>query len=208
MKSFQRILVLFMVLGAINMLQSQTDSKCVVINEDTPGTYEGKCKKGLAHGLGIYKFSDSKEIYEGQFKKGKFFGKGKIYEIVNGEKEVIKKGIWKNNKYIGEKKVSPYVVKRKTNIDRYMFRKVGEGNRVEISFLQNGSRNSVESLNIVTNNGVETARSYIRGIQNIEFPFVCEIYYITQNKFKTGSYEVRVDFIINEPGAWDVTLYN
>ena len=208
MKTFQNFLVLFMVFGAVNMLQSQTDSKCKVINEDTTGIYEGKCKKGLAHGTGIYQFSDNERIYEGNFKKGKFSGKGEIYKIVSGEKEVIKKGIWKNNKYLGEKKVSSYVVKRKTNLDRYMFRKVGEGNRVEISFLQNGSRNNVENLNIVTNNGVEIARSYISGIQNIEFPFVCEIFYYTQNKFKTASYEVRVEFIINEPGAWDVTLFN
>ena len=208
MKSFQRILVLVLVLGALNMLQSQTDSKCKVINEDTPGTYEGKCKKGLAHGSGIYKFSDGERIYEGNFKKGKFFGKGEIYGIVNGEKGVLKKGIWKNNEYLGEKKVRSYVVKRKTNLDRYMFRKVGEGNRVEISFLQNGIRNNIESLNIGTNNGIQIAGSYITGIQNIEFPFVCELIYITQNKLKTGSYDVRVEFIINEPGAWDVTLYN
>ncbi len=208
MKAIQRFLVLFFVLGAINFLQSQTDSTCVVINEDTPGTYEGKCKKGLAHGSGIYKFSDGERIYEGKFKKGKFSGQGEIYKVMNGEKEVLKGGIWKNNEYLGEKKVSAYVVKRKINLDRYIFRKVGEGNRVEISFLQNGSRNNVESLNIVTNNGVEIARSYISGFQSIEFPFVCEIFYYTQNKFKTGSYEVRVEFIINEPGEWDVILYN
>ena len=39
-------------------------------------TYEGEVKKGKAHGVGIFTFSDG-SIYEGKVKKNKIHGKGK-----------------------------------------------------------------------------------------------------------------------------------
>lgn len=208
MKSFQRILVVFMVLGTINTLQSQSDSKCKVVNEDTPGKYEGKCKKGLAHGLGIYKFSDNIKIYEGQFKKGKFNGLGVIYSIESGKKEVLKEGIWKNNIYKGEKKIASYIVKRNYNVDRYTLRRKGDQNKVWLNFIQNGTRNNVSNLNISVSNGVEMPGGYVTGYNIIEFPFTCSIIYTTMNKLQTASGEATFEFIINEPGEWDVILYN
>ncbi|MBT8394851.1 MAG: hypothetical protein HKO81_09295 [Flavobacteriaceae bacterium] len=208
MRIYSKFIVFIMVFGTINVLNAQKDSKCKVINEDTLGTYEGKCKKGLAHGTGLYKFSDGERYYEGKFKKGKFYGKGEIYKINNGQKEVLEKGIWENNKYLGEKKINAYEVNRTENVDRYTIRKVAEGKRVEISFFQNGVRNNVQNLNIFVNNGIDITGTNIRGFQVIEFPFKCEITYVTQNKFKTITYRVQFDFIINEPGAWDVFLYN
>lgn len=208
MRIYSKFIVFIMVFGTINILNAQKISTCKVIYEDALGTYEGKCKKGLAHGSGLYKFSDGERFYEGKFKKGKFSGEGEIYTIVDGEKEVIKTGIWKKNEYIGEKKINPYVIKRSNNLDRYTIRKVSDGNRVEISFFQNGVRNNVQNLNIFVNNGIDITGTNIRGFQGIQFPFECEITYLTQNKFKTITYQVQFEFIINEPGAWDVFLFN
>jgi len=208
MKTILNALVLGLLIGSSNLSYSQNDTTYKVIHEDDSGTYEGKCKKGLAHGIGIYKFSDGERVYEGRFKKGMFSGNGEIYKIINGEKEIIESGTWENNKYIGKNKANSYTVKRSENVDRYTIRKVGEGNRVEINFFQNGTRNQVRALNINANNGVEIVGSYIGGFQGVEFPFVCEVNYTTQNKFKTITYQVNFDFIITEPGAWDVTLFN
>lgn len=203
-----KLFFLGLLLSSFNITYSQVNKKCKVVHEDLNGQYEGDCKKGLAHGMGIFYFSDGEQIYEGRFKKGKFSGDGELYKMIEGEKEVLKRGIWKKNKYYGEKKLNPYTVKRDENVDRYTIRKVGEGNRIEISFFQNGTRNPVRALNINANNGVEIVGSYISGFQGVEFPFVCEVNYTTQNKFKTITYQVNFDFIITEPGAWDVTLFN
>ncbi len=208
MKTILNVLLLSLLLGSFNLIYSQNKIPCKVIHEDDSGTYKGKCKKGFAHGNGIYKFSDGEKVYEGRFKKGMFSGNGEIYKITNGEKEVLKSGTWKNNKYLGKNKVISYTVKRSENVDRYTIRKVSEGNRVEINFFQNGTRNQVRALNINANSGVEIVGSYIGGFHGVEFPFVCEVNYTTQNKFKTITYQVNFDFIITEPGAWDVTLFN
>ncbi len=46
-------------------------------------TYEGDVKKGKAHGIGIFTFSDG-STYEGKVKKNKIHGKG-IYTDLNGK---------------------------------------------------------------------------------------------------------------------------
>ena len=43
-------------------------------------TYEGEVKKGKAHGVGIFTFSDGSK-YEGQVKKNKIHGKGKYIDL-------------------------------------------------------------------------------------------------------------------------------
>jgi hypothetical protein len=88
-------------------------------------TYEGQWKNGKKHGLGMYKFPDG-EYYEGDFeqdkrqgfgkymrKSGEYYkgywqadfreGEGVIYDK-NGN--VIKSGIWKQDKLVTEQKVS------------------------------------------------------------------------------------------------------
>ena len=58
------------------------------------GSYEGAVKKGKAHGVGKFTFSDG-STYEGKFKKNKFHGKGE-YTTKSGE---VFKGKWKHNKF-------------------------------------------------------------------------------------------------------------
>ena len=57
-------------------------------------TYEGDVKKGKAHGIGIFTFSDGSK-YEGKFKKNKFHGKGK-YTDSEGN---IFEGKWRRGKF-------------------------------------------------------------------------------------------------------------
>lgn len=186
----------------------QENEDCKVVGENLKGEYYGKCKKGLAHGEGIFNFSEDSKVYEGKFKKGKMNGKGMLYIVKNGEREILKKGIWKNNEYVGEVKIAPFVVNRIVNLDRHTVRKMGAGNKVNINFYQNGTRNSVSGLTIFTNNGNAVSGSYIHSYENLLYPFKCEVSYTTRSKFKTTSYRVRFEIVINEPGEWDISLYN
>ena len=58
------------------------------------GSYEGEAKKGKAHGVGKFTFSDG-STYEGKFKKNKFHGKGE-YTTKSGE---VFKGKWRGNRF-------------------------------------------------------------------------------------------------------------
>jgi hypothetical protein len=110
-----------------------------VLKPEIAGTYEGKCKNGLAHGKGIATGTDR---YEGQFSKGLPNGTGKYTwqngSVYNGEwsdgerngigrfimktasGDSIQDGIWDKNVYLGPKPQNPYV-SYKTGIDRYTF---------------------------------------------------------------------------------------
>ena len=188
--------------------QSQNEEECKVLGEDLKGEYYGKCKKGLANGKGVFKYADGEKIFEGKFKKGKMNGKGLIYVFNKGKKEIVKEGVWKNNKFVGKKKPVAYSVSRTENLDRYTVRKVAEGTKISLNFYQNGSRNSVSNLAVFTNNGNAVPGSYINEYENILFPFKCEVTYTTLSKFKTTTYQVRFEIEINEPGEWDITLFN
>jgi hypothetical protein len=186
----------------------QKEEVCKVVGKDLKGEYYGKCKKGLAHGQGIFNFSEGGKVFDGKFKKGKMNGKGMIYVVKNGEKEVLKEGIWKNNAYVGEEKIAPFVVNRTENLDRHTVRKMSDGNKVNLNFYQNGIRNNVSGLTVFTNNGNQVSGSYIYAYENLLYPFKCEVSYTTLSKFKTTSYRVRFEIVINEPGEWDISLYN
>ena len=60
---------------------------CEVLIPELQGSYQGKCKKGLAHGQGRAEGLDS---YEGHFTRGLPHGSGK-YTWANGE---IYEGDW------------------------------------------------------------------------------------------------------------------
>ena len=188
--------------------QNSSDDNCKVIGGKYKGVYNSDCKKGLAHGYGVLTFEEGKKIYEGKFKKGELNGEGVLYSIEDGEKAMLKEGVWKKNEYVGKKKVRPYRVKRVVNLPRYTVRKTGEQNEVYINFLKDGGRNNVRNLNILVNNGTEINGSSIKGYNNIIFPFQCEITYYTSSKLGTTSLQARFEIIITEPGKWEISLFN
>ena len=62
--------------------------------------YSGDFKNGKKHGNGKYNFPNG-DVYEGEWENGKREGEG-IYTYFSGKK--ADKGLFKNNKYIGEKR--------------------------------------------------------------------------------------------------------
>ncbi len=191
-----------------NLIQGQTTSDCKVIHEELIGNYKGDCVKGLANGKGEFTFANGDFVYKGNFKDGKMNGQGVIYSMQNKLKKIVSKGFWENNIYVGDKS-RPYEVIRNLNLDRYtVIKAAGEENKVFINFYQNGSRNNVSNLNVFENNGTKISGNYTEGYENIIYPFVCQINYTTANKFKATSYDVNFEIVINEPGSWEIFLYN
>ena len=73
----------------------QDQAPCKVLLESISGSYEGDCKKGLAHGKGK---AVGEDTYEGTFKKGFPEGEGK-YTWANGD---YYEGEFKKGKIEGE----------------------------------------------------------------------------------------------------------
>lgn len=67
---------------------------CKILYDGIDKTYEGACKKGLAHGKGIAKGEDT---YKGNFRKGLPHGKGKYV----GAEGSVYEGMWKEGERHG-----------------------------------------------------------------------------------------------------------
>lgn len=203
-------------------------SDCKVLLPEIDSIYDGKCKKGLAHGKGL---AQGVDIYEGKFKKGWPDGKGtytwktgEVYEgdFVEGVKEGEGKysyqingkdttlaGIWKEDVYLGPKPKKPKV-KQSVSVDRYNFRKNSDvQNRVLIDFYQNGARNQrITDLLITADGGYEFNLGHSKGFKDMNFPVTMLVKYTTPNKLQTRKVYCIFEFIIYEPGDWRVELFN
>lgn len=186
----------------------QNKETCKVVNDDLQGSYTGQCTNGLADGKGEFTFANGSFVYVGSFKEGKIDGKGEIFSIVKNKRTSIKKGNWEDNVYVGNKS-EPYQVGRAVNLDRYTVTKnVGSEKKVMINFYQNGNRNNVQNLSVAVNNGERIIGTYADGYENVSFPFICRVNYTTKSKLGQTSYTVSFDIQINEPGSWEIFLYN
>lgn len=204
-------------------------NECKVLLEDLSGNYEGDCRKGLAHGKGkavgidsysgkfkkgypegrgTYNYADG-SFYKGEFKKGRREGKGRYVFYTDEGKKMEQDGYWEDDRYIGPKKIKPYKVKMRRNIDRYTISRINDGNDIRIFLKQNGRNNpTISNLMINGSSGQEMSVSSYLGFKNVEFPFTCKLRYTTQNKLQTSSYEVLFEFEIIKPGKWNVNLHN
>ncbi len=204
----------------------KAQDSCKVLIQSLKGSYEGGCKKGLANGKGVAKGNDT---YEGSFKKGypNGFGKytwnngskyvgywkmgirsgeGKYTSKENG-KDLELNGIWKNDKYIGEKPIPPSITK-KNNIDQVSFVKIGEGNTIIIKILQNGLSHTPYDLYMTSSSGSPLNEGSIIGYQNCDFPFKVKITYKSWNSFRSILYDRTIEFTIHQAGRWEIKIDN
>ena len=121
----------------------------------------------------------------------------------------MKEGVWKNNKYVGEKskqQKAAYKVQKRQNIERYSVRRIGDGNKVRFTFMQNGNRNNIQNLTMIGDSGTMFSSSYNQsmneGFENIQFPFKCEVTYRTLSKLKYQTFVVRFEILLIDPGNW------
>ncbi|MFY9151621.1 MAG: hypothetical protein WAO52_06395 [Prolixibacteraceae bacterium] len=214
-------------LAFIPLIYSQ-EQNCKVLKPEIAAKYTGECKKGLANGKGI---AEGTDLYDGKFKNGLPHGKG-LYRYANGEiyegdfKNGMKDGngkfsfkylgkdssysaVWKEGHFIKKITPPPYQIIQSLYVARSTVMKVGEGNRIMFTFMQNGTDNySITDLSFAGNAGTSLNIGRDQGYDNISFPFTCKVMYVTSNSLRTASYRCVFEVQINQPGQWQVTLYN
>jgi hypothetical protein len=217
-------LFLFLILSIGCNVFAQT-TECIVNKSSISGTYTGDCKKGLAHGKGVAQGIDR---YEGQFIKGLPNGTGTYrwasgiyYEgewkdgLREGEGKMVYPdsvvtGFWKEDKYLGKKVIAPYKIVTSMSVSRSTIMKAQDKNSaVKIRIKQGGLDNiAIENFTMAYDSGNEYRSGNYYGLENVRFPLSVKVKYRSWNQLMTTQYNVIFEFIINEPGSWDVVIYN
>jgi hypothetical protein len=218
---------LIMILLSGGMIHAQ--DKCKVLMTEISGSYTGKCKKGLAHGQGLAKGTDTYEgrfsnglpdgkgkytwadgrIYEGSWSEGMREGQGTmIYPREGGDSIVT--GIWKDNEYYGPIPKPPYVVTRTRSVVRSSIRKINDmGSGVRIGIFLGGNYNvEITDFSLASDSGEKIMLGQRYGIQNAIPPYKVYLKYRTWNYLRTQQHDVIFEFTINEPGTFEVTIHN
>jgi hypothetical protein len=208
-------------------LMVNAQSNCIVLKAEISGSYVGECKKGLANGNGeakgedyykgefsngypdgngMYIWKDGAN-YKGEWKKGLRDGNG-TYSFIRLGKDSTLVGKWKNDKYIGSANIAQYKIEYRNNIGRVSFMRVGDRPYVKYKF----SRNGIESTNISNlllqgSSGNESLTGIFAGFEQVTFPFKGKISFIAPNALMETTLNCELQFLINEPGSWVVTLF-
>lgn len=205
---------------------SFAQEECKVLLPQISGKYDGGCKNGLANGKGISEGTDkyegrfknglpdgngkytwsTGEVYDGGWKDGKKEGNGKFFYKKDGADSTLT-GIWKNDAFFRKIVPNPYTVIRQESIKRYTVRRVGDGNKITFSILQNGNSSiTLNNFNILPNSGSSFRLGQNHGLENIDFPFECKVTFTTTNAFQAPDISVDFEIKIIEPGNWEVVL--
>ncbi len=201
--------------------------QCKVLLPEIADSYEGECKKGLAHGEGIATGIDK---YEGTFRKGLPHGSGTytwstgesytgglITGLMNGPgvlvlkvdgKDSLVTGIWKNDEYLGPPPDDPLVL-GKENIEKYSFTRLGDQPKVMVDILLYGMPNTtIQRFSMAATSGNQIQVGRYIGYDNVIFPVLCKISYITWDDAPSSLHYTRFEFEISEPGDWLVVIHN
>lgn len=216
------LIITFLFLLQTNYSKSQ--DACQVLKKEISKSYEGSCKKGLAHGKGK---AGGKDLYVGHFRKGLpdgygvyVWSDGSSYKgywskgVKDGEGEYksnndsVTVGVWEDDEYKGPIPVNPKVID-KTGVTRHSIRKVREGNQVIIELYSSGVKNTnIDDLTLQNSSGTRVVSNDLISFENIEFPFTCKVRYSSWNKLRTNQFEVVFHFTIHEEGYWKVDIHN
>lgn len=169
--------------------------------------YDGKFKKGLPYGFGIYtQFNGGK--YTGYFKEGKKHGKGTFTFKFQGRDSTYN-GIWKSDSLVKVILPPKYKIEKNINVTRYSVQRMTSGNRILFQFLQNGTQNrSITNFHLIANKGTYLKFGDREGYENIDFPVTCKATYITRSPSGTTTLRVEFEITINQPGDWLITIHN
>jgi len=172
-------------------------------------TYEGKFKKGLPHGEGVYTY-DNGNVYVGQFENGMKAGEGKM-TFSSGSVPALD-GFWIDDEYAGKDKKVWKVIDRSTSIKNLRFRRVGNKvNQVTFKFTNQGkpvksSNVSFECPNAVFLNGTDFETEFTIS----EFPIKGNVIFRAAGlKTANGSSDFvsgQAEFEITFKGDWEVTI--
>ncbi len=221
MKTFLRLtLILFLFPPSFEAIGQK---QCKVLLEGISETYEGGCRAGLAHGQGVAAGVDR---YEGRFRRGLphgqgtyFWANGDLYQgqWINGERhgegsffysegEESREltGRWQNDEFVGERRQTPYTTGHIMNLKRYNLNRTDDGNMVLVTYYTHNRITSPPRDYIFQiNSGSSIRVGQSAGFENVIFPAIITITYTHE-----GLVRVRFEATINEPGVWEIKLYN
>ena len=206
-----------------------SQENCTVLVKDLEGSYTGDCKKGLAHGsgqaqgidfyegrfskglphgTGKYTWSDGK-FYEGEWRKGRRDGEGSMTYPAEGQ-DSVNAGYWKADIYMGKIIVPAYKITRISGVQRSSIVKsseVGSGFRLNLN-LAGQANSGIEGFSMVCGSGTQFQSGSSYGIQDAVVPYSVAVRYRTWNNLHSTQHDVVFEFLINEPGTFEVTLSN
>jgi hypothetical protein len=168
--------------------------------------YKGKFKKGFPDGVGTYIWQTG-EIYNGEWRKGLRDGNGK-YTFKYMDRDSVLAGVWKEDKYIGERALTPYVIEYRNSIGRVSCMRVGDRPYVKYKFSRNGDEsNGINNLLLQGSSGSESNTVSFTGFEQVTFPFKGKVTFTAPNSFMTSMLTCELRIVINEPGSWIVTMF-
>ena len=214
-----------------------SQNNCKVLKPGIDSIYAGDCKQGLANGQGVASGSDwyngefkkglpegtgtyiwkNGDKYEGEWKKGLKDGTGK-YTFVRNDRDSVVTGIWEGDKYIGEEKIAPYVIQYRNGISRVSCIRSGDQPlRIYYKFSRGGSTSEstspISDLLLQGSSGNESSSTNYFGYDDVTFPFEGKIKFTapsalsSQGAANAVTLNYELNFVINQPGAWMVTIY-
>lgn len=216
------IAILVFFVGSYSSTAQETNK---VLVKNLQGAYEGDSKNGLANGQGNAKGTDTYvgafkngypngngkyiwangAIYEGEWKMGVRNGKGKYTYTKDGE-EKIDDGSWKKDVFVKARQIPPIIIEEKNVNSGTFFNRVGNGNRLTISWMNLESFVEPQELHINVSSGGQFKNGKNVVFQNITFPFTCLISYRSSNSIVTN--DCVYNFKIEQAGDWFLTIKN
>jgi hypothetical protein len=169
-------------------------------------TYTGNFRKGLPNGEGVYTDYEG-NVYKGSFVNGYKEGKGEL-TVREAGKEMILKGYWESDKYVGLDNSGQYEVSNKTGSVTPRIFSAGAGNKVEITIIDPVTFEFITGSILVkgdANLRTTFGRYYY---EDAAFPIEFDIQYNCNNKIGTSITANTIRIRINKPGYWIITLRN
>jgi hypothetical protein len=109
-----------------------------------------------------------------------------------------------------ESRLTPsYKVETRRGVSHFSIHRFCGGSEVRIKIMQNAvENNDIEDFSLSYDSGNEYRMGSIHGIENITFPLYVKVTYRSWNASRTGRFDVAFEFTINDPGVWNVTIFN
>ncbi|WP_235297084.1 MORN repeat-containing protein [Portibacter marinus] len=203
---------------------------CEVKVEALSGSYEGKCRKGLAHGKGkamgedtyegswkkgypdgngVYTFANG-NVYEGKFDKGMKAGEGVMKFATDDLPDL--EGYWIDDEYAGKDKKVYDVIDRSTSIKTVRFRRIsGDINQITFKFANQGKPVKATDITFECPNAVFVNGTDFEAVYSIsEFPIKGNVRFRAAGlRTANGSSDYvsgQAEFEITFKGDWEVTI--
>lgn len=172
-------------------------------------TYEGSFKKGLPHGEGVYTFANG-NVYSGSFEKGQKVGKG-MMKFSSGDLPDLD-GYWIDDEYAGKDKKVYKVIDQSTSIRNMKFRRVGKTpNQITYKFTFQGKPIKVKDLVFDCPNAIMVNENEFQSVFSVsDFPISGNVRFQAASvKDVDGSPEYiygQAEFQLSFKGDWEIQV--